>query len=556
MSEEEAPKSIKIDYYLDLVVRRRWLIIIPFCLSMIGGMFVSVTTPRIYQATTLILVEPKSIPDKYVEPLTEVTVKERVSTITQQVKSRTYLERVIRDAELFSGPQYKNMLSEEKVAAVRKNMSVTVTRGRRGADSFTISFQGKDPKKITKAVNILAGYFIDESVKLMTDEVLAASDFLKEELKAKADELIGVENSLKEYRTKYMGGLPEQLASNLGMLTGLQSQLSSKEDGLREENVRLIQLEGQIADVRRELEEYVPGTLPQEMPEKKEPANVIRLRQLKDQYASLTSKYTPKHPDVIKMKKLVSELEAEVDKETAEIAATTASETKKPKRKSEAELIAEKYKAMKKSQLKEITDQYKQSQNTKKMYKEDISKLFEKIKIYEKRVEDTPRREQELLSLSRDYENIQKSYNSLLTRKLDADIAVSMERKSKGQRFRVLDSAKDPRRPVSPDMKKLLLMSLGAGLGLGGGLIFLLDFLDTSLRRPEDIETMMGIPVLATVPNVYYRPADKIKQKLDQVLSVFFIMVGAGLFCCFGILAVKGLDYATSLLEKVIHKFF
>ncbi len=552
MSDEEAQKSIKIDYYLDLVVRRRWLIIIPFCLAMIGGMFVSVTTPRIYEANTLILVEPKSIPDKYVEPLTEITVKERVGTITQQMKSRTYIERVINEAGLFAGPEYKNMLSEEKVSAVRRDMKVEVTRGRRGADSFTISFKGKDPEKITKAVNILAGYFIDESIKLMTEEVFAASDFLQEELKDKAGNLIAVENALKEYRTKYMGGLPEQLVSNLGMLSGLREQLNDKQESLRDEKVRLIQLDGQMSEARRELEDYVPGTIPEKI-EIKEPENVIRLKTLKQEYSSLMSRYTNQHPDIIKLKKMVADLEKEIASD-AEEAEKSAEEPQSPKPKSETELFVARYKAIRQSQFRETKEQYEDSLRMIKIHKSDIIKIFDEIRKYEKRVEDTPKREQELMSLTRDYENIQKSYNSLLTRKLDADIAVSMEKKSKGQRFRILDSAKEPKKPVSPDVKKLLIMSLAAGLGLGGGLVFLLDFLDTSLRRPEDIETLMRIPVLATVPNVYHRPADKIKQRIDQGMSILFIMIDFMLLGIFGVLALKGVEYITAIVEKFTSK--
>ncbi|QTA90737.1 GumC family protein [Desulfonema magnum] len=370
--------SLKFDYFIDLIIRYRWLLLISFCLAMIGGMFVSVTTPRIYEANTLILVEPKSIPDKYVEPLTEVTVKERVSTITQQIKSRTYIERVINGAELFAGPEYENMLSEEKVAAVRGNMKVKVTRGRRGADSFTISFRGNDPEKITRAVNILAGYFIDESIRFMAEQVFAASDFIQEELRDKAEDLIAVENALREYRTRYMGGLSEQLDSNLKMLDIFYTRLNEREKGLRDEKRRLIQL-GKQANTH-----------------------------------------------------------------------------------------------------KEIKDQYEDTQKSIKQYEEDISEILNKISRFEKRIEDTPKREQELMSLTRDYKNLQDSYNKLLSKKLDADMAVRIERKSIGQRFRILDSAKVSEKPVSPDIKKLFIISVLTGLGIGIGLMLLLDILDTS----------------------------------------------------------------------------
>ncbi len=552
MTEEEAPKKIKVDYYIDLVLRRRWLIIIPFCLSMLGGIYLSITLPRQYSADTLILIVPKSIPDRFVEPLTETPVQQRVSTITEQVKSRTYIERIIKEVGLYSGPEYKNMLLEEKIAGVRKNIRIVVTRGRKGTDAFKISFEGKEPEKITKAVQVLANFFIDESIKVMQSEVMEAQNFLESELKSKSDKLVEVETDLKNYRTKNMGGLPEQLNSNLSMLTGLRDQLNSKQESLRDENIGRIQLEGQRAEVRRELENFDPDIVPDEIVKKSEPQEVVQLRRVKEQYAGLTSRYTQRHPDVIKMKQMVVELEAKVAEIAEKIAQTPKPEL--PKKKSKADMMVAKYRAAKAHQLKELKAQHEESLRMIKRHNEDISKLSEQISIYEKRVEDTPKREQELMSLIRDYKNIQDSYNSLLERKLDADIAVSMERKSKGQRFRVLDKAKVPQKPISPDLKILLAVSLLGGLAFGGGLVFLLDLLDTSLRRPEDIESLMEVPVLATVPNIYYRPIDRLKQRLDQGLSIFFIMIGTGLLAVFGVLAMKGVEGAMALGRKVLAK--
>jgi len=554
MSDEDAPKPIKVDYYIDLVLRRKWLLIISFCLAMIGGIFLSVTTPRIYVSDTLIFVEPKSIPDKYVAPITEVDVKQRVSTITQQVKSRTYIEQVIKDAGLFATPEYRNMLLEEKVASVRKNMKVEVTRGRKGTDSFKISFTGTDPEKIAKTVNVLAGIFIDESVRVMEAEVLGARDFLAAEVGAMADKLVNVETSLREYRKIHMGGLPEQLGSNLSMLDGFHKQLEAKQESLRDEKRRAMQFQGQRTEIQREMDNYTPDIISDEVVASlpKESENVLNLRKLKEQHASLSAKYTALHPDVIKLKNMIAEFEMKTEDEKKQ--ADTAPQAEKPKKKNRAEVMIEKYRDIKEERIKDISRLLEESKTTIKIYEEDIVKLNEQINAYEKRVEDTPEREQEIMSLKRNYENIRDSYESMLDKKLDADIAVSMERKAKGNRFRVVDKAKVPKKPVSPDIKKLLLMSVAAGLGIGGGLIFLLDILDTSLRRPEDIETLLEIPVLATVPNIYYRSSDRIKQKLDLILSLIFIMIGLGLMGAFVILSMKGLDGTEELAKKILRK--
>ncbi|OQY56628.1 MAG: hypothetical protein B6245_18115, partial [Desulfobacteraceae bacterium 4572_88] len=518
MSDDAAKSAIKVDYYLELVVRRRWLLIVPFCLAMLSGIYVGITAPRIYSTKTLILVEPQSIPGRFVQPLTSTPVQQRVSTISQKVKSRTYLEQVIKDAKLYDGPAYKNMLPEEKVSAVRRKIKVKVKTSRKGPSSFTITYSGKDPKKVADAVNALATFFIDESVKLTEDQVIGASNFLAQQLKDKAKQLVDVETKLQRYRMKYMGGLPNQLATNLSMLSGLQKQLASKQESVREQKRLLLSIDEQMASLQEEIESYDPGVVTEEMG-KTESGDSVALKQLKKEYMNLMTKYTERHPDVVKLKKKIKNLQSKIA-EDAKTVVPSSHQPEKPKTK--AELLAARYKAMKEGQLQKTQKKYKDLQHDIELQEEKIRALTERIADYEQRVEDTPRREQELVSLKRDYNNIGKSYNQLLSRKLDADIAVNMERNSKGERFRILDSAQVPKKPVSPDVKKLLLFSIVAGLGIGGGLIFVLDLLDTTLRRPEDIESLLEIPVLATIPNVYYSPKDRMKQLIDQGMTLVF----------------------------------
>ena len=167
-------------------------------------------------------------------------------------------------------------------------------------------------------------------------------------------------------------------------------------------------------------------------------------------------------------------------------------------------------------------------------------------------MEDTPKREQELMSLRRDYDNIQESYNSLLGRRLEAEIAVNMERKQKGEQFRIIDPARIPLKPISPDMRKLLILAIAAGLGIGGGIIFLLDFFDSSFRRPADVESYLGLSVLATVP-VLYQPKDIIKQKINQILSIIAVTISLGLFLGFAVLNLMGQDHAMELIKKIVN---
>ena len=155
-------EGLNIGYYLSLVSRRRWFIIVPFCLAMIVGMVLAVKLPKIYEASTLILVQPQRVPEKIVTPVVDGYVESRISTLSQQIMSRSNLERVIAKFKLFSDPGSAEMLAEDKVESLRKRIKVQIgdPKARRTmADSFSIVFQDPDPQIAMKVTNGLAKLF-------------------------------------------------------------------------------------------------------------------------------------------------------------------------------------------------------------------------------------------------------------------------------------------------------------------------------------------------------------------------------------------------------------
>ena len=120
MQEQEAP--IKLDYYIELALKRRWLIIIPFCLAMIVGIYLAVSLPRVYRSSTLILVRPQRVPENYVQSIVTSDIESRISTIKQEILSRTNLEKVIAQFNLFMDPGDENMFLEDKIADLRQRI--------------------------------------------------------------------------------------------------------------------------------------------------------------------------------------------------------------------------------------------------------------------------------------------------------------------------------------------------------------------------------------------------------------------------------------------------
>jgi capsular polysaccharide biosynthesis protein len=183
--------------------------------------------------------------------------------------------------------------------------------------------------------------------------------------------------------------------------------------------------------------------------------------------------------------------------------------------------------------------------------KAEAAQLHSQMNQYQTKVENTPKREQELMSLERDYDNIRETYNSLLSRKLEAEIALSMERKQKGEQFRILDPAKVPMRPFKPSIQRILLMSIALGFGIGCGLAYLRETTDTSFKAPEEVEKDLQLPVLISMPIRYTENELKgIKRK--KILA--FVSVGIGfILSAVGIVfATKGVDETMNLIKDMI----
>jgi uncharacterized protein involved in exopolysaccharide biosynthesis len=228
----------------------------------------------------------------------------------------------------------------------------------------------------------------------------------------------------------------------------------------------------------------------------------------------------PEHPDVIRAKRLVADLEQAVQDEAALAASQaetpaklpTASETVKRNRLNALQFEIE-------SLERQIADKTKGQQQ-----------LLADLQTYQGRIEAVPTRESELASLMRDYDTLQGLYRSLLTKREDSKVAENLERRQVGEQFKIIDAPRMPETPFWPDRQQIDLIGAVAGLALGIGLAALLDFRDKSLNAEADVAAALGLPVLAMIPSIVTsmeRRRARSKAAVSSVgLLLFFVACG------------------------------
>jgi polysaccharide biosynthesis transport protein len=302
------------------------------------------------------------------------------------------------------------------------------------------------------------------------------------------------------YKQRHMGELPEQQEANQRALDRLQLQLQSHREALdNAQNRKSLLL--------RQLSTQEPEGIPEASaePEAVNPTEQQLIQQIIQRRQALQEMrrlHTDKYPDIPQLQRHLAELEAQ-------LAAYRAGQPT-PKRRNQA--------------LKPVTNALRKRMQEEILQTElDITKLQrqqlnvqEHIALYEKKVTHAAQREQELTVLTRDYESTRKNYESLLARQMQAKMAENLERRQKAEQFRVLDPARVPSKPWEPQRAFILLMGLGLGIAVGGGGVFLAEYLDQSFRDPEDLENFTALPVLATIPFLTTQgeqPQERRKQK-------------------------------------------
>jgi polysaccharide chain length determinant protein (PEP-CTERM system associated) len=480
-----------------IITTRGWIVAVSLVACTYAALVVSASLGNVYRAETLIQVVPQRVPDAYVRSTVTLKTEDRLEALSAQVMSRTELERLIKEYNLYPRERARYPM-QDVVDRMRLNITKELVRAaaERPVDSFYLRFTYSDAETTAKVTERLALLFIDQNARDRGVLAQATDSFLQAQLEEARRRLEEQERKLEVFRERNAGRLPTQLDFNMQAIQNSQLQLQQLTESLARDRDRRLTVEQLLKDAQAE--QVIATPIP--VPANTDLATAVasgatakrQLELAKAELARLELNRTPAHPDITRTQRMIADLEKKAAAEAAGVASgkTPTAVVVSP----QDQLIRERIRQMR-AEMESLDRQvqFKEAQE---------ARIRGMVSEYQRRIESIPGIESEWVSLSRDYETQQTAYKQLLAKSEDSKVAVDLERRQIGEQFRVLDPARVPERPISPVRWQINAIGMAVGLLLGLLIVGLLELLDSSFRSESDFAAVMNVPVLAQVPLV------------------------------------------------------
>jgi len=486
-------KKYKPEDVFWMVWRRKWALVIPLVLVSLGTFLYARALPDLYRSETIVLVEPQQVPENYVRSTVTTKLQDRLRSIREQALVRTRLEGIIKEFNLYPAERLK-LPMEDVVEKMRKDVSVELAKG----ETFRISFVYTDAKTAMQVVQRISNSFMDENRSDRKDVAEATSVFLDKQLADARTRLLEQESKIADFQRRHAGQLPSERDANLQVMHNLQLQVQALLDSTNRDRDRrlflervLAELEPQAQTARKSVQDPLGNAA--EGPAARLGAGTAaeQLENARETLKGMEIHLKPEHPDIQYIKRLVADLEV---KAKAEAAAPPSATTRPPRPRNQEEATTLRRIQEAKEEISAVDIQIASKQAEEKRLRAEIAG-------FQGRIAATPGLEADYTAMTRDYETLRLAYQSLLAKQEDSKIAKNLvEEVTIGERFKTLDDARMPEAAFKPNRLMINLVGALIGLGVGLGLVALLDYRDKGLRSEEDVLAVLNLPVLATIP--------------------------------------------------------
>ena len=557
------PQVKNLRDYLDVLRRYRGTgLMVSF-----GALFITVMValvwPAEYRSSATILIEQQEIPPDLVRSTVSTYADQRIEIIKQRVMTRTNLMEIIKKYDLYPKERRRDPM-EAVIDDMRDDIQLqTISAGvvdplngrpTQATIAFTLAYESESPQLAQKVANELTSLFLNENLSSRREMATQASNFLTDEANRVSDQISKLERRLASFKEQNVDSMPELVQFNMQRAERIDRELMDVEQNLRSLKERRIYLESQLAQINpsgalySESGEHILGP-------------VERLKTLRAKYISLSAIYAVDHPDLIRMRKEISSLEAEVgsngstSKElSASLADVRGELAESRKRYGDNHPTVLRLERQMEALTEALDKQQRPEANMVVTKKADNpayiqlqaqlqavgaesdslrlkqADLQAKLKEIDKRVAESPLVERKFRELSRDYDNAWSKYKELKAKQMEAKLAEALETERKGERFTLIDPPMLPEEPASPNRLAIVLLGVVFSFAGGLGTVAFKDSVDGTVSGAHAVTRLVDMPPLAGIP--YIATDEDLRRRkllrLGAVVAIFVILLAAG----------------------------
>ena len=447
------------------------------------GLLAATVLPKRYTSETLVLVDQPTVPTEFVKPVVTEDLNHRLASMQEQILSRSRLQPIIEKFGLYQSER-ETVHMEDLVAKLRAAIEITPLAPMQGTQNrqlpgFHVNVTFDNPQIAQRICSEITTMFMEQNAKDINAQGTQTTEFFTQHVDEAKRSLDEQDAKLADFKKKYMGSLPDREQTNLGLLTGMNSQLDAITQAVNRAQQDKVMNESLLSSQLATWKAVKGGDTPTETLDQ-------QLSTLQDQLSALQSRYTADHPDVIKTKNQIEQLKrrmAEAPKGGSAPANAQATGIEPP--------AIQQLRARIRQDDLGVADLVKRQ-----------GQIQNQISVLQGQIQSTPAVEQQFKELTRNYQSALEFYNDLLKKHDQAAISSDLNRQQQGEHFNVLDPASLPMTPSFPKKTLFAGAGLGGGLALGLAILYLLAALDSSMHTERDVELCMKLPVLAMVPNV------------------------------------------------------
>ena len=488
-------KEFDLKEYLQILGRRKLLLLLPLVIVLSSGVLAGFRMKPTYLSSTTILMRETKLLSRSIETivpqgeqsgLSRQEETQRQTTIKAFITSSGFLKKVISTLNLENDPfmiqwaeknkeKFSYLSGEELVIRMwvdilRENVSVEL----KGEDLIEISATSRSPQKAEQLAETVALTFIEESLKDELSGVRRVSNFSEEQLDFYRKKLKQSENNLRLYKERLLKRELEESDLEEGKTAELKSEMDACKLKIREINRKIELLSLSLKEEKGETVDLIKSS---ELDKLKEELTVNT-----KEFGRLLPVYSWKDAKILALNEKIENNLKKIKEEIAKLASVQIQTENSVWR---SNLKEYNYLIVKRDFLNEKWAALNQSYS----------------RLQEKRAQK-PLSEQVLRKLEHEVELNRRIYEMLISQAQGSQISENVQQVESESRFKIIEPAQIPLKPIKPNKKKIALFSALAGLAIGMMAVVIAEKLDHSFKDVEDVESYLNLKVIGTVSKV------------------------------------------------------